>query len=118
MDIYRKDGYCFSIELLYVVEGYFTYNFMVVSGKFKGEATFCLSESYLKQVKEQITRVLSVNRGEIKILDYDSESFLDLYLDGMTFTVRGKFGNDEDDNSLKFEFLADQTFLQLLKSAL
>lgn len=109
----------FSMEELYFIGGYITYETKVSTNGFSGVCNFCVSESDVKNIIGAIDLMLETLNGEIIINDSESNAFLRVHFENLQdIFVSGQIGGDHRDNILRFKFKVDQTFLHNIKNAL
>lgn len=119
MQLYNKDNFKWDIDLLYVVDGYYTIKMFVESNGFIGKYNFCINDIDICNIINDITNILSINEDIIiKIRDRDSDSFISIYQNSKSLTVFGQLGSSIDNNMLKFKNTADITLISILKQAL
>ena len=117
--IYEDNGYVMSVEALYCVGGYITYDIAISCCGFSGECNFCIAENALAKYIKKINYMLDALKGEVEISDSESDAYLKAYFeDSMNFYMKGQIGGSYEDNTLKFNMKADQTLLQGLKDKL
>lgn len=117
--VYNDGKSEFSMEELYFIGGYVTYEIIVSTCGFSGKCTFCISEFDIKNVIESLSVMLKTLSGETIINDSESNAFFRVYFQkSNNFYVAGQIGGDHCDNVLKFKFKADQTFLYNIKNIL
>lgn len=117
--IYQDHINMISIQLLYCMGGYVTYEVTISTGRFCGSCNFCISEDTVKDYVEVIDNMIKSLGGEIEIHDCESDAYLKFYFeDAMNFYVIGQIGGSYEDNTLKFKLKADQTIMYGLKEKL
>lgn len=117
--IYKNHINMISIQSLYCIGGYVTYEVSVSTRNFSGVCNFCISEDNVADYTEVIDNMINSLSGEIEIHDCESDAYLKLYFeDTMNFYVLGQIGGSYEDNILKFKLKADQTVLLGLKEEL
>jgi len=117
--IYQNHISSISVQTLYCIGGYVTYEVAVSTDNFSGSCSFCLSEDGVKAYVEVINNMIKSLNGEIEIRDCESDAYLKLYFeDTKNFYVLGQIGGSYEDNTLKFKLKADQTILYGLKEEL
>ncbi|MCF7799944.1 hypothetical protein K9L05_01175 [Candidatus Babeliales bacterium] len=102
----------FSIELLYNVENYLTFNVKIKSGKFSGESNFCISEEnislFIKKLSEMHNRLI----GNCELRDYDSDSYINFEMIKLGhMLVYGQIGGSHEEQFMRFKFETDQSIL-------
>ena len=106
-----------SIQSLYCIGGYVTYEVAISTGGFSGICNFCIQEDKVVDSIVVIDNMINSLSGEIEIHDCESDAYLKLYFeDKMNFYVLGQIGGSYEDNTLKFKLKADQTILQGMKN--
>jgi len=117
--IYQNHINMISIQSLYCIGGYVTYEVSVSTCSFSGTCNFCISEEHIWDYTKVIDNMINSLSGEIEIHDCESDAYLKLYFeDTMNFYVLGQIGGSYGDNTLKFKLKADQTVLLRLKEEL
>ena len=117
--IYQNHTSMISVQSLYCIGGYVTYEVAISTDGFSGRCNFCISEDNVKDYVEVINNMIKSLSGEIEIHDCESDAYLKLYFeDTMNFCVLGQIGGSYEDNTLKFKLKADQTIMQGLKEEL
>lgn len=117
--IYQNHINMISVQSLYCMGGYVTYEVAISTRSFSGTCNFCISEDNVKDYTEVIDNMINSLSGEIEIHDCESDAYLKLYFeDTMNFYVLGQIGGSYEDNTLKFKLKADQTVLYGLKEEL
>ena len=117
--VYNDGKSMFSIEELYFIGGYITYEMAVSTCGFSGKCTFCISEYDIKDIIKSLDIMLETLSGETIINDSESNAFFRVYFQkNNSFYVSGQLGGDHCNNVLKFKFKADQTFLYNMKNTL
>lgn len=117
--IYRNQVSMISVESLYCMGGYVTYEVTISNGSFSGRCNFCILEDNVKDYVKVIDNLINSLSGEIEIQDCESDAYIKLYFeDTMNFYVIGQIGGSYEDNTLKFKLKADQTILYRLKEEL
>jgi len=119
MEIYNDSKHSISIETLYNIGGYITYNVIVVSDGFSGHCHFCVSEEDTRIIKEKLSNMLDSLQGELIIEDTESDSVMKLKFENVNqFYISGQIGGSHEKNMLKFMFRADQTLLIGMRKAI
>lgn len=117
--IFRDDNNMLSVELLYIVDMYYTYEISVWTNGFSGKCNFCIMNSKKHEYLEEIDVVNRTLSGSVEIQDCESDSYLKLYFENpMNFYLVGQLGGSYEDNRLNFKMKADQTLLLGLKKKL
>lgn len=117
--IYQNQISMISVQSLYCMGGYVTYEVVISTGGFSGRCNFCISEDNVKDYVEAIDNMINSLSGEIEIQDCESDAYIKLYFeDTMNFYVIGQIGGSYEDNTLKFKLKADQTIMYGLKEEL
>lgn len=117
--IYQNHSNTISIQSLYCIGGYVTYEVSILTGNFSGTCNFCISEDNVSDYTEVIDNMINSLSGEIEIYDCESDAYLKFYFeDTMNFYVLGQIGGSYEDNILKFKLKADQTALLGLREEL
>ena len=117
--IYQDHTNMISIQSLYYIGGYVTYELSISTGGFSGICNFCIPEDKIEDYIVVIDNMISSLSGEIEIHDCESDAYLKLFFeDTMNFYVLGQIGGSYADNTLKFKLKADQTVLQGMKEKL
>ena len=105
--IYQNHISSISVQPLYCIGGYVTYEVAVSTDNFSGSCSFCLSEDGVKAYVEVINNMIKSLSGEIEIRDCESDAYLKLYFeDTKNFYVLGQIGGSYEDNTLKFKLKA------------
>jgi len=104
-----------AFEHQYTVEGYITFAIEVVSGKFSGASSFCISDKLLEDAVSHLTEMHNNLSGTYRINDYDSTDFI-LFESLMLgrLKISGQVGGDGNysDQYLVYQFTTDQTALR------
>lgn len=117
--IYQNQISMISVQSLYCMGGYVTYEVVISTAGFSGRCNFCISEDNVKDYVETIDNMINSISGEIEIQDCESDAYIKLYFeDTMNFYVIGQIGGSYEDNTLKFKLKADQTIMHGLKEEL
>lgn len=117
--IFQDQNDKISIEALYCIGGYVTYEVVIFCGGFSGICNFCIAEYNLKELIQKIKYMLETLSGEVEIRDCESDAYLKVvFIDSMNLFVQGQIGGSYEDNTLKFKLKADQTILCGLKDKL
>lgn len=117
--IYNNEKKNISLDFLYIVDGYITYNVTVFVEGFSGHCSFCLLKEKINETVLKIDTMHKLLNGKITIEDTESDAFLEIEFENdMKLFIRGQIGSSYDDNLLKFKLEADQTVLINLKNAL
>lgn len=117
--IYQNHINMISVQTLYCIGGYVTYEVAISTGSFSGRCNFCISEDNIKDYVEEIDNMINSLSGEIEIHDCESDAYLKFYFeDRMNFYVMGQIGGSYEDNTLKFKLKADQTIMYGLREKL
>lgn len=108
-----------SIQSLYCVGSYITYEVSSSTCGFSGKCNFCIQENKLKEYIHKIDFMIQSLSGELEIRDSESDAYIKFYFENtMNFYVLGQIGGSYEDNMLKFKFKVDQTVLYGLKENL
>ncbi|MDO5539035.1 MAG: hypothetical protein Q4F83_03020 [Eubacteriales bacterium] len=114
--IFQDNGSGISIQSLYCIGGYITYEVSSWTCGFSGICNFCIEENKLKEYIKMIDSMIKILGGELEIRDCESDAYLKIYFeDSMNFYVSGQIGGSYEDNILRFKLKADQTLLYGLK---
>ncbi len=117
--IYKDDISKISMEALYCIGGYITYEVLISTGGFSGICNFCISGDTLQEYIARINYMLKTLSGHIEILDCESDAYLKVFFkDTKNVYMQGQVGGSNQDNILKFSFKSDQTMLYRLKENL
>lgn len=117
--IYDDGVNILSIEVLYFVGRYATYEVCISASGFAGKSSFCIEENNIKIIVEKATTMIDTLCGEVVVNDTESDAFLKFFFGNeRELYVVGQIGGSWDDNMLKFKMRADQTILKGLKNAL
>ena len=117
--IYQDNMDSISIQSLYCIGGYVTFEVSISTNGFSGICNFCISEDDVEDYTEVMANMIDSLSGEMEIHDCESDAYLKFYFeDTMNFYVSGQIGGSYEDNTLKFKLKADQTLLQGLKRKL
>lgn len=116
-NIYQNRENLISINCLYYVGGYYTYEVIVSTNGYSGICSFCISEENVETYCNKINSMSETLSGEITIKDGEGDSYLKFYFDSpLKMYVCGQLGDSWNDNMLKFKMQADQTVLyELIK---
>lgn len=112
-----SDGSELTLEHLYTVEDYLTYNIKIKSGEFSGASNFCMSRDNVVMLIEELTKMHNELKGSCELKDYDSDANIIIEMDklGHLF-IYGQIGGSHEEQSLKFKMNSDQTVLEELKN--
>ena len=114
--IFQDNNSNVSVETLYCIGGYVTYEVAVATNGFSGVCTFCIEENTLKEYIEIINSMLETLNGIVEIQDCESDAYIKLFFENdRNFYVLGQINGSHNDNTLKFKIKADQTLLRGLK---
>ena len=117
--IYQDHISMISMQSLYCIGGYVTYELAISTGGFSGICNFCIPEDKVKDYIVVIDNMIFSLSGEMEIHDCESDAYLKFFFeDTMNFYVLGQIGGSYEDNTLKFRLKADQTVLQEIKEKL
>lgn len=117
--IYQNSREMISIEFLYEVGGYYTYEVLVSTYDFSGKCNFCIQENKLNEYIKKLDYISENLSGKLEIQDCESDSFLTIYFENsLNLYVIGQIGGSWESNILKFKMKADQTILYGLKKNL
>ena len=117
--IYQDNMDSISIQSLYCIGGYVTYEVSISTAGFSGVCNLCILEDKAKDFVITADHMIDSLSGEMEIHDCESDAYLKFYFeDTMNFYVLGQIGGSYEDNTLKFKLKADQTVLQGLKKKL
>ena len=99
-----------SFATQYLVYENFTFNLIVKSSNFCGESHFCVRRNEIESFCTSLSEIYSALAGSAILCDNDSDGFVkfDMEYDGH-LTVSGQVGGSNEDHSLRFKFLTDQT---------
>jgi len=101
-----------TFEYKYSVEGYITFTIKVNSGEFSGASSFCISGNSLKNTILSLRGMYNSLEGEYQMNDYDSDDFvLFEFLNLGHIRITGQVGGSHNQQYLRYQFNADQTFL-------
>lgn len=114
-EIYNNENIEINIHSPFIVEGYINFIFKIKLYNFYGEHSFCISIHNLKKIIEQLSTLYNQMTGDIKLSDYDSESFICLKIeDNKMISINGQLGSEWEDNLWVFRHEVDQTIIQSL----
>jgi len=113
-EIYKNENIEINIDFPYAVEDYVNFLFKIKVDNFYGEHNFCVSKNDLKKSLEKLNLLYSQMIGEVKISDYDSESFIRFIANRQAVSVQGQLGSEWEDNLWIFKQELDQTIIKLL----
>ncbi len=117
--VFQDNGGMISIQSLYCIGGYITYEVSSSTCGFSGTCNFCIEENKLKEYIQIIDSMIKTLSGELEIRDCESDAYLKFYFEGtINIYVLGQIGGSYEDNALRFRFKADQTLLYGLKENL
>ena len=117
--IFQRQNDKISIEALYCIGGYITYEVVIFCNGFSGKCNFCIAEHNLNELIKKIKYMYENLSGEVEIQDCESDAYLKIFfMDSMNMFVQGQIGGSYEDNTLKFKLKADQTILYGLKDKL
>lgn len=101
-----------SVDLLYTVENYFTFDVRVKSSGFEGSSNFCISRENLITAIETLRKMYNDLTGSCVVTDYDSDAFIAFELNGLGhLSISGQIGGSHQDHNMKFKYISDQTVL-------
>ncbi|KAF1084287.1 hypothetical protein SPSYN_02691 [Sporotomaculum syntrophicum] len=102
-----------TIEHLYTVEDYFTFNIRVKSGDFSGVSNFCISKKMVHSIVEKLTEMHKELKGFCEIVDNDSDAYITFSMDKHGhMSVYGQIGGSHEEHFMKFKYSTDQTVLE------
>lgn len=117
--IYQNHSNMISIQSLYCIGGYVTYEVSISTSDFSGSCNFCISENKVEDYIVVLDNMINSLSGEIEIHDCESDAYLKIYFENtMNLYVLGQIGGSYEDNTLKFKLKADQTILFGVKEKL
>ena len=92
--------------------GYITFITNVISGKFSGSSSFCISKSLLNDAIETLCKMYNELKGIYQMNDYDSDDFvLFEFMQRGHLKISGQVGGSHCNQYLVYEFMTDQTAL-------
>lgn len=101
------------IEHLYTVEGYFTFNIRVKSGRFAGASNFCIQKEKLVSIAQTLSVMHKELKGCCNINDSDSDAFISIEMDKFGHIyINGQIGGSHEEHFMKFKYTTDQTVLE------
>lgn len=101
----------------YTIEDYFTFSVFVNSGEFSGFSNFCLSKVALKDAIISLNKLYESLSGTYQINDYDSDDYILFeFLNLGHIKITGQLGGSYNPQYLCFQFISDQTVLQVIIS--
>lgn len=101
-----------TVEHLYTVEGYFTFNIKIRSGEFAGASNFCMPKERIISIVETLSEMHKELKGRCEINDSDSDAFIIIEMDKLGhMCIYGQIGGSHEDHIMKFKFTTDQTVL-------
>ena len=109
--VWRDENKYIYIEILYEVDGYFTYYVRIRNFDFSGANTFCVDQTELENMIQQIKKMSNNLSGCVDFRDIDSDSFLHFAFEGNRIRVNGQLGASWNEEYLVFAFFVDQTIL-------
>jgi len=124
MDMYKGESLFkskygeWSIEYLYHSEMYVTSCISVKSYGFSGAHNFSMMKSTIESNIEELTVMNESLAGVCRLLDTDSDSYIKLEFKGDDLSIAGQIGGSYNENFMQFEFIADQTVIELLLGVL
>lgn len=118
-EIYNNENIVIEIDSHYIVEDYINFLLKIKSYNFYGEHNFCVNLNDLKNIIVQLNSLYNSIGKEIKIADYDSESFICFkFNNDKAVSIYGQLGAEWEDNLWVFKQEVDQTIIQILISSL
>ena len=94
----------------YLVQINFTFDLTVKSGDFSGRSYFCVRTDQLRELAEELSKMVDKLEGETKLEDNDSDASVAFKIESNGhLVVSGQVGGTHDDHYMKFEFQTDQT---------
>jgi len=102
-----------AFEHKHTAEGYITFDLKVISGKFSGASSFCISDKSLRDAVSCLGIIYNDLNGTCQIDDYDSSDFvLFEFLKFGHLKISGQVGGCHRDNYLVYQLETDQTVLE------
>ncbi|EIW19111.1 hypothetical protein [Pelosinus fermentans] len=102
----------FTMEHLYLVEGYHTLKISVKSGVFAGSSNFCISKGSVHILFEELSNMYKELKGYCKLEDYDSDAYIMFEMEKLGhLCISGQIGGSHESHNMKFKFYTDQTVL-------
>lgn len=115
MEIYNSETLKINIVEYYSVENYINFLLKINSYQFYGEHNFCISLNDLKEIISQLNKQYNEMNGEVKLVDYDSGSFICLQASkDYEVYIIGQLGAVWEDNVWSFKHNIDQTIFEML----
>ena len=113
--IINSEGKELSVEHLYTVEGYFTFNIKVKSGEFTGTSNFCMPKENVISIVEKLSMMNKDLKGCCEVKDYDSDACIIIEMNKFGHAVLyGQIGGSHEEHFMKFKYETDQTMLEKL----
>jgi hypothetical protein len=121
--LFTSDDRELTVNHLYTIENYFTFNIKVRSGEFAGASNFCMPKEKVMFIVEAFSKMLETLEGCYEVKDYDSDAHLMFEMGHLGhMSVYGQIGGSHEEHSMKFKYITDQTvlsnFSQMLKALL
>ena len=115
MEIYNSGNIKINIDSPFFKDEYVNFLLKIKAYQFCGEHNFCININDLKELISKLHRLYNDMRGEVKLTDYDSESFICLQIIGNSdVCLVGQLGSELEDNMWIFKHNVDQTIIKLL----
>lgn len=116
-EIFNNENIKISIDYPYVVEDYVNFLLKIKIANFYGEHNFCICKNELQKAILELDSLFNKMVGEVKLSDYDSESYIYLKMDNnQMVSLRGQLGSEWEDNLWIFKLEVDKTIIKLLIS--
>lgn len=96
--VFQNNVSMISVESLYCIGGYVTYQVLSSTCGFSGKCTICIEETKIKEYIQIIDAMIKTLEGEIEIRDIESDAYLRFYFDDtISFYVLGQNGGSHED---------------------
>ncbi len=102
----------FKIMYLYTVDDYITFSLRVIWNAFSGESTLCMSRCYIEGKIQELKNLYNKLNGKCCFEDFDSDDFVLFEMKKWGhMLITGQLGGSQNTPFLRYEYYADQTFL-------
>ncbi len=113
-EIFHNEFYEFYINNIFTIDNYVTFDVHIKDHEFAGVHSFCMDRKSIEKIIEALQKAYDEFTGIIEIVDFDSESRIELIVDKFQVQVYGQLGSEWESNLLKFEQRLDQSIINLL----
>lgn len=115
LEVYCSENVKINIDSPSIIEEYINFLLKIKVGCFYGEHNFCIQLGELREIIEQLNILYEQMTGEIKLFDYDSETYISLeIINNSRLCLCGQLGSEWEDNFWRFHEEVDQTIIKLL----